>query len=314
MTMSYHHIPAMPREVAYYLDCRPGKIYVDCTLGGCGHARGICEKMMPGGTLIGIDQDADAIENARSVLKDYLPQVHLFHGNFVQTADFLSQVNISAVDGMLLDLGVSYHQIAESGRGFSFNSDEPLDMRMDVRTDATAADLVNRLEEGELADLIFRYGEERHSRAIARRIVEARRLTPISTSSQLAEIVSRAMPPAARHKSKIHPATRVFMALRIAVNHELNVLETFLKQTTDLLNPGGRLCVLSFHSLEDRLVKQHMRSLQARCTCPPQLPRCVCSRVPGARLLTSKAVRPTENEVRQNPMARSTRLRAMEKI
>jgi 16S rRNA (cytosine1402-N4)-methyltransferase len=312
--MKYHHVPAMPREVAYYLNCQPGKIYVDCTLGGCGHARGMCEKMIPGGMMIGIDQDADAIENAEVALKEYLQHVHLFHGNFAQTADFLSQLNIGAVDGMLLDLGLSFHQIVESGRGFSFKADEPLDMRMDVRSDTTAELLLHRLDEGELADLFFRYGEERHSRAIARKIVEIRKRQTISTSRQLAEIVSGAVPPAARYKSRIHPATRVFMALRIAVNREIERLEEFLKQAADLLNPGGRLCVLSFHSLEDRMVKQHMRLSQSRCTCPPDFPRCVCNKVPIARLLTSKAVRPTDNEIQQNPMARSTRLRAMEKL
>jgi 16S rRNA (cytosine1402-N4)-methyltransferase len=312
--MPYHHIPVMPREVAFYLNCQPGKIYVDCTLGGCGHAREICEKMIPGGMLIGIDQDADAIQNAEIALKDYLQQVHLFHGNFVHIADFLSQLNINAVDGMLLDLGLSFHQIAESGRGFSFKADEPLDMRMDVRSDTTAEDLLHRLDEADLTDLFFRYGEERHSRAIARKIVQIRKRQAISTSRQLAEIVSGAVPPFARYKSRIHPATRVFMALRIAVNHEIERLEEFLKLAADLLNPGARLCVLSFHSLEDRMVKQHMRQLQSKCTCPPDFPRCVCNKFPRARLLTSKAVRPTENEIQQNPMARSTRLRAMEKL
>ena len=312
--MPYHHIPAMPREVAYYLNCQPGKIYVDCTLGGCGHARGICEKMIPGGMLIGIDQDADAIQHAEVALKDYLQHVHLFHGNFAHTAEFLSQLDIAAVDGMLLDLGLSFHQLAQSGRGFSFKADEPLDMRMDVRSDTTAEVLIQRLDEADLADLFFRYGEERHSRAIARKIVEIRKRRTISTSCQLAEIVSGAVPPFARYKSKIHPATRVFMALRIAVNHEIERLEEFLKQAADLLNPGGRLCVLSFHSLEDRMVKQHMRGLQSKCTCPSDFPRCVCNKIPKARLLTSKAVRPTENEIQQNPMARSTRLRAMEKL
>lgn len=312
--MPYHHIPAMSREVAYYLNCQPGKIYVDCTLGGCGHARDICERMIPGGMLVGIDQDADAIRNAETALKDYLPHLHLFHGNFAQTADYLSQLNISAVDGILLDLGVSLHQIAQSGRGFSFKTDEPLDMRMDVRSDVTAEVLLQQITEADLADLFFRYGEERHSRAIARKIIEIRKRQTISTSRQLAEIVSGAVPPFARYKSKIHPATRVFMALRIAVNHEIERLEEFLKQAADLLNPGGRLCVLSFHSLEDRMVKQRMRDLQSKCNCPPDFPRCVCNKAPVAHLLTSKAVRPTENEIQQNPMARSTRLRAMEKL
>jgi 16S rRNA (cytosine1402-N4)-methyltransferase len=270
--------------------------------------------MIPGGILIGIDQDADAIQNAEVVLNDYLQDVHLFHGNFVQTADFLTQLNIAAVDGILMDLGLSFYQIAQSGRGFSFKADEPLDMRMDVRSATTAEDLLYRLDEAALADLFFRYGEERHSRAIARKIVETRNRQVISTSCQLADIISGAVPPSARYKSRIHPATRVFMALRIAVNHEIERLEEFLRQAADLLNPGGRLCVLSFHSLEDRVVKQRMRELQSKCICPPDFPRCICQKSPRVRLLTSKAVRPTENEIQQNPMARSTRLRAMEKL
>lgn len=312
--MSYQHISAMPREVSFYLNCQPGNIYVDCTLGGCGHAREICEKMAPGGRLIGIDQDVDAIHNAEIVLKDTMQSVHLFHGNFVQTADFLAQLDIAAVDGILMDLGLSYHQIAQSGRGFSFKADEPLDMRMDVRSETTASDLIHELDEADMAALFFRYGEERHSRVIARKIVEARRRETISTSRQLAEIITGAVPPFSRNKSRIHPATRVFMALRIAVNHELEKLEAFLKQSADLLNPGGRLCVLSFHSLEDRMVKQSMRELQLRCVCPPDFPKCICQRSPRVRLLTTKAIRPTEYEIHQNPMARSARLRAMEKL
>lgn len=304
----------MPREVAFYLNCQPGKIYVDCTLGGCGHALEICEKMAPGGMLIGIDQDVDAIRNAAIVLQAYKQSVYLFHGNFAETADFLAQLNITAVDGILMDLGLSYHQIAQSGRGFSFKADEPLDMRMDVRSENTAADLIHGLDEAAMADLFFRYGEERHSRAIARKIVETRRSKEISTSRQLAEIISAAVPAFSRNKSRIHPATRVFMALRIAVNRELEKLEVFLKQTVDLLNPGGRLCLLSFHSLEDRMVKQFMREMQSRCVCPPDFPKCICQKTARVRVLTSKAIRPTENEIHQNPMARSTRLRAMEKL
>jgi len=312
--MAYYHIPAMPREVAFYLNCQPGKIYVDCTLGGCGHAISICEKMSPGGVLIGIDRDSDAIRNAETVLKDYKSHIHLFHGNFIRTGEFLSLLGISDVDGILLDLGVSFHQISKSGRGFSFKADEPLDMRMDVTSGETAEELIQSLGEAELSDLFFRYGDERYSRVIARKIVEVRKDHMISTSAQLADIVSGVIPSASRYKQKIHPATRVFMALRIAVNHEMENLEIFLKQVVDLLRPGGRLCVLSFHSLEDRMVKHHIRDMQARCKCPPDFPQCVCLKIPRVRLLTSKVVRPTENEIQQNPMARSTRLRAMEKL
>ena len=314
MIMDYHHIAAMPREVAFYLNCQPGKVYVDGTLGGCGHALDICQKMSPGGILIGIDQDVDAVRNAAVVLKEFAPHVHIFHGNFIRIQDFLSQLNITGVDGVLLDLGLSLHQIAQSGRGFSFKADEPLDMRMDITSDMTAADIIRSFSESALADLFFRYGEERYSRAIARKIVESRKSQVISSSKQLTDIVLGALPASARYRQKIHPATRVFMALRIAVNDELEMLKNFLSQVTDLLNPGGRLCVLSFHSLEDRMVKQHMRQLQSKCQCPPDFPRCVCGKVPTARVLTSRAVRPTENEIQLNPMARSTRLRVLEKL
>ncbi len=312
--MDYHHIAAMPREVTFYLNCQPGKVYVDGTLGGCGHALDICKKMSPGGVLIGIDQDVDAVRNAAIVLKEFAPQVHVFHGNFIRIREFLSQVNITGVDGILLDLGLSLHQITQSGRGFSFRADEPLDMRMDVASDTTAADIIRSFSESALTDLFFRYGEERYSRAIARQIIENRKDRDIVSSKQLADIVAGALPASARYRQKIHPATRVFMALRIAVNNELEMLKTLLSEITELLNPGGRLCVLSFHSLEDRMVKQYMRQLQSKCQCPPDFPRCICGKVPTARVLTSRAVRPTENEIQQNPMARSTRLRVLEKL
>ncbi len=311
--MTYRHVSAMLEEAVTCLSCRPGGIYVDGTLGGAGHARAICQRIMPQGVLVGIDQDSDAIANARCVLAPFGSGVHLFHGNFVLLPDFLAQLNIVAVDGILLDLGLSQHQLESSGRGFSFQKDEPLDMRMDIRTPTSARDLVNQLEEFQLVRIFKQYGEERWSKRIARAIVKARSLSEIGTSRQLAELI-RAAVPAHAARQKIHPATRVFMALRIAVNKELERLETILSTAVDYLLPGGRLCILSFHSLEDRMVKHRFKALAKGCTCPPDLPQCVCHKQPRVRLITRKVLRPTPEETARNPMARSTRLRAVEKL
>ncbi len=312
--MTYHHIPAMPNEVMFYLNCQPGKIYVDCTLGGCGHARAICEKISPNGLLIGIDQDRDAITNAEFALQPYATNVRLFHGNFSRLSHFLSELNIAAVDGMLLDLGLSLHHLENSGRGFSFQKDEPLDMRMDVRIPKTARDIVNHLTAGELKEIFKNYGEERWAKPIARAIVKARNQTEIKTSKQLVQIINKAIPRHVAADQKIHPATRVFMALRIAVNEELEILDGFMARFADYLNPNGRLCVLSFHSLEDRIVKRHLKTLEKGCICPPRMPICTCGKKPVIRLLAKRVVRPSAEEITANPMVRSTRLRAAEKI
>lgn len=304
----------MLNEVVNYLNCRPGNVYVDGTLGGCGHARAICEKIFPGGTFIGIDQDIDAISNAESALKAYSSIIHLIHGNFEHLTEYLNRLEIRHVDGILLDLGMSQHQIEDSGRGFSFNRDEPLDMRMNIRSPLTAEKLINSLPQVELQKLFKEYGEERRASQIAHRIVKTRKHRKIKSSKQLAQVVMGAFPAREAFRQKIHPATRVFMALRIAVNRELERLENFLASAVDLLNPGGRLCILAFHSLEDRKVKQHFKALEKGCTCPPRLPDCVCGRQPQLRILTQRVVRPTEAEITANPMARSTRLRAAEKL
>jgi len=308
--MSYRHIPVMVQEVLHYLDCRPGQIFVDGTLGGAGHAKAICERIMPEGMLIGIDQDMDAIGHARARLKRWALNIHLFHGNFVQLPDFLSRLGLAGVDGILLDLGLSLHQLEASGRGFSFQKDEVLDMRMDVRERQTAEQLVNHLTEFDLKRLLKEFGEERYAGPIARRIVQARRKNPIRTTRELARLVREAVPAGAARARKIHPATRVFMALRIAVNRELERLVLFLDTAVDYLKPGGRLCVLSFHSLEDRIVKRRFKELAADCICPPQFPQCVCERRARIRILTRRVVRPGADELKRNPMSRSTRLRA----
>ena len=312
--MAYRHIPAMPDKVIHYLNCRPGKIYVDCTLGGSGHAKAICNKILPDGSLIGIDQDMDAIVNAGEVLRSYTSNIRLFHGNFIRLPDFLAQLKIAAVDGIFLDLGVSLHQLEDSGRGFSFQKEEPLDMRMDVRAPTTAADLVARLPQKDLYNIFKEYGEERRAKLIARSLIKFRKRQPIRSSKQLAQIISNSVPRRASFDHKIHPATRVFMALRIAVNKELEILDDFMNQVAGYLNPKGRLCVLSFHSLEDRIVKRHLKALEKGCVCPPAFPKCICGRKSVVRSLTKRVVRPTKAEIAANPMTRSAKLRAVEKI
>ena len=312
--MAYRHIPVMLNEAIHYLNCRPGKTYTDCTLGGSGHAKAICDRILPDGLFIGIDQDIDALTNAQKALQSYSSNIRLFHGNFKNLPQFLAQINIDAVDGILLDLGLSLHQLENSGRGFSFNKDEPLDMRMDKQSATKADDLVNDLAEQELRKIFNDYGEERWSKRIARSVVKNRRQKKIQTSQELTQIILRAIPRQRPSKHRIHPATRVFMALRIAVNQELEVLNAFMAGVADWLNPKGRLCVLSFHSLEDRIVKQHIKAMEKGCICPPKLPECACGKKSVMRSLTKKVVRPGKEEIAVNPMARSTRLRAAEKI
>ena len=312
--MSYKHIPVMRSEVIDYLSCNPGKIYVDCTLGGSGHARAIREKIIPNGVLIGIDQDQDAIKNAKKVLKEYEYNIRLFHDNFINLPAILAQLNIASVDGILLDLGISLHHLENSGRGFSFKKDEPLDMRMNIEGSLKADDIINNFEERILIKIFKEYGEERWARPIAKKIVKQRQLKAIKSSRQLAEIVCRAVPPKASYKQRIHPATRVFMALRIAVNRELERLELFMEKAADLLNSKGRIVVLSFHSLEDRIVKQRIKLLEKECRCPADWPECICDKQRVVRSLTKKVRRATREEIAINPMARSAKLRAAEKI
>ena len=312
--MPYKHIPVMLNEVIQFLNCKPGKIYVDCTLGGSGHSMAILEKITPDGVLIGIDQDKDAIANAKKVLKPYSFNVRLFHDNFVHLPSILAKLSIAAVDGILLDLGISLQQLESSGRGFSFKRDEPLDMRMNSESSVTAENLVNTLREDLLSKILKEFGEERWAKRIAREIGKVRKKKPITSSRQLARIVSDTVPRRTSSRQRIHPATRVFMALRIAVNRELECLDSFMKNAVDYLNVGGRLCVLSFHSLEDRIVKHRMKDFEQGCNCPPKLPVCTCGTKQMARSLTKKVVRPTEEEIAVNPLARSAKLRAIERI
>lgn len=309
----------MGDEVLRSMAPRPGGVYVDCTLGGAGHAGAICERILPGGLLIGLDQDLEAVLNAEAVLAPLGENVKVFRANFVSLPEILSELGIGSVDGILMDLGLSSHQIRNSGRGFGFDRDEPLDMRMDTRTRRTAGDLVNSLSEGELASLFREYGEERYAKAIAGRIIRERAGGEIRTARRLSELVRRAVPRKAWASGRIHPATRVFMALRIAVNRELDRLGWFMehvvaKDGAAILNRGGRLCVLSFHSLEDRIVKHQIRALEKGCSCPPEFPKCICGGNTSLRRLNRKPLRPTSAEISRNPLARSAKLRVAEKI
>jgi 16S rRNA (cytosine1402-N4)-methyltransferase len=306
------HIPVMQKEVLEFLRCQPGGVYIDATVGLGGHSLDILEQIQPGGLLIGIDRDKETLEKAQGRLKAISGSFRLFHDNFKNLPLILNNLAAKPVDGILLDLGVSSYQLLSPERGFSFQSDAMLDMRMDRTQQWTAADLVNTLPESELADIIFRYGEERLSRRIAAAIVQERSKAPIVRCNQLAEIVSRAFK--ARGHQNIHPATRTFQSLRIAVNEELEGLEAFLSEACSFLKPGGRIVAIAFHSLEDRIVKKAFRRLAGQCVCdaPPAL--CKCPRQALATLLTPRPMTPGPKELAANPRARSARFRSLERM
>lgn len=308
--MEFHHKPVLFEETIESLAIRPEGIYIDGTMGGGGHSEAILQRLTTG-KLLSIDQDPDAIVAAGERLKKY-PQSIRVRGNFSQMEEIAQTQGIDSVDGVLLDIGVSSYQLDTPERGFSYHHDAPLDMRMS-KDGPTARDLVNNLGEEELADILFRYGEERSARRIARGIREAREKTPIETTVQLAEIVKASVPAAVR-RGEGHPARKTFQALRIAVNGELDRLEEGLKAGFSLLNPGGRLAVITFHSLEDRIVKRQMQDWCQGCICPKDFPVCVCGRKPQGKLIYKKGLAPSEKEVAENPRARSARLRVIEKL
>lgn len=303
----------MPDEVLAHLAPRPGGVYVDGTLGGAGHARLILEASAPDGVLVGFDRDPAALAAAGERLDTYGGRVRLVHGNYAEMASALSGMGFGAIDGFILDLGVSSHQLDTAERGFSFQVDAPLDMRMDTDGKVTAADLVNELSEDELVRIIREYGEERWAKRIASFIVKARQQGAIESTLNLVDIVKGAIP-RAKWEERIHPATRTFQALRIAVNDELGSLERGLDAGLGLLSPGGRGVVISFHSLEDRIVKTTFRRFAQGCTCPKDFPRCVCGGRPRLRILTGRPVMAGDDEVAENPRARSAKLRAVEKL
>jgi len=312
--MGFEHTSVMPDEVHKYQNLKPGDICVDCTLGGSGHARSTIKSILPNGMLIGIDQDMDAIANAKKVLAPFKNNVRLFHSNFEALPDILQSMEIKGVNSILLDLGFSFNQLVNGKRGFSFNKTEPLDMRMDVRSSLTAKHIINAYQEKELNNIFFKFGEEKFSRKITRAILRHRMEAPIETSKELGKIITDAIPAKQAFKQKIHPATRVFQALRIEVNQELSRLETFMKNIPPMLVKGGRICIISFHSLEDRIVKHSLKKFEKGCTCPREFPKCMCGFIPHMRSISKKPFLPTQAEIDANPMARSSKLRVAEKL
>ncbi len=309
--MSFEHRPVLLNEVIEGLNIRPDGIYADGTLGGAGHSSEILKRLSDKGRLIGIDQDAEAIEAATDRIgRD--ERVSIVRNNYSELPAVLQELHIDKVDGILLDIGVSSHQLDTADRGFSYKSDAPLDMRMDQRQRITAADIINGYEEKELARVIREYGEEKFAQNIAKHIVQARAEKPIETTFELNEIIKISIP--ARMRQDGHPSKRTFQAIRIECNRELEVLRDSIDAMIDILNPGGRLAIITFHSLEDRIVKNAFRNAENPCICPPNFPKCVCGRVSRGRTVNKKPITATEEELRDNSRSKSAKLRIFERV
>ena len=295
------------------LNIKPDGVYVDCTMGGAGHSKEIVKKLSSEGLFIGIDQDINAINTAKERLNEYSDRVKFIHSNFENIKSELEKLGITKIDGVLADLGVSSHQLDEADRGFSYMQDAPLDMRMDVRSEFSAYDVVNSYSEDELNRIIKEYGEENWSRRIAKFIVEAREESPIKNTGELVEIIKKAIPKKARIDGP-HPAKRTFQAIRIEVNNELGVITSLIRDVASIMNKGGRICIITFHSLEDRIVKNEFKYLATDCICPPELPICQCDKEKEVKVITRKPTLPSKEEIEVNPRSRSAKLRVAEKI
>lgn len=310
--MEFHHISVLMEETLAALVKNPDGTYVDCTLGGSGHAGRIVEKLSKYGHFIGIDQDPAAIAVGRARLSKAECKVDIVNSNFSNLTQIMADLQVEGVDGVLFDLGVSSHQLDVAERGFSYMQDAPLDMRMNPEHERSAVDVVNQYSEAELIRILYEYGEERWAKRIAKRIVEERQINAITTTGQLVDTIKRAIPAAARREGP-HPAKRTFQAIRIEVNNELGLLEDAFTAASRLLKPYGRLCIITFHSLEDRIAKQTLQGLARACICPPRLPVCMCQHKAQMKIL-GKPVAPSMDEVAQNPRARSAKLRVAEKL
>lgn len=310
--MDFHHVTVLLEETVNAVVTNPSGRYVDCTLGGAGHSQKVLTKLGVSGKLIGFDQDSQAIRHAKEIFGQD-ERITLVNRNFESLEETLKELNLLPVDGILFDLGVSSPQLDEVERGFSYMQDAPLDMRMDSSSSLTARELVNTRSEEELAQIIWKYGEEKWAKRIAQFIVRIRNERPLETTGELVEVIKAAVPAAVR-RSGPHPAKRTFQAIRIKVNDELGVLDRVMDQALRCLDHGGRIGVITFHSLEDRIVKDRMRSWLGRCTCPPELPICQCEVKAIAKVLTRKPILPSKEEVEQNPRSRSAKLRVAEKI
>ena len=313
MSEQFSHIPVLLNETLALLAPERGGIFVDGTLGGGGHAEAVLTRLGQADRLIGIDRDWEAVHAAGERLSTFGGRFTALHGNFFDMKALLGEIGVNEVSGILLDLGVSSHQLDKSARGFSYKTEAPLDMRMDQSAGLSAKDVVNAYPEAELARIFFEYGEERFSRRIAEKICRAREQYPIETTLQLAQIVREAIPAKYRNEPQ-HPARRTFQALRIEVNGELKGLDHAVEQACDLLQKGGRLCIITFHSLEDRIVKQAFRRFENPCTCPPSAPICICGKLPKAKILTKKPLTASAEEEAQNSRSTSAKLRCIEKI
>jgi len=311
--MKFEHKPVMLAEVLAGLNIKPGGIYVDCTLGGAGHSSEIAQRLDGTGLLIGLDQDPEALTAASERLYKYGARVKTVRSNFAEIAWALQSLNIESVDGILYDLGVSSYQLDNPSRGFSYMHDAPLDMRMNPQVGETAKDLVNSLPQSKLTEIIQDYGEERWAARIAEFIVEERQLSDICTTGRLVQIIKKAIPAGARREGP-HPAKRTFQALRIAVNRELEILKGALQEGIKHLKTGGRICVITFHSLEDRIVKEVFKEAAKSCICPPKLPVCQCSKQKEVKIITTRPLGPSEAELEDNPRARSAKLRIAERF
>ena len=310
--IEFSHYSVLLSECMDGLDIKPDGVYVDGTAGGAGHSSEIA-KRLENGMLIAIDQDATAVGVARERLDRLKKNTKVIQSNFCEIASVCKDLGIEAIDGLLLDLGVSSYQLDTAERGFSYSADAPLDMRMDVSRALTAYDVVNTYGEQELKKILFEYGEERYAPQIASAIVKARAKKPIETTAELSDVIKYAIPPAAREGGH-HPAKRSFQAIRIEVNGELDVIEPAIRDAVSLLKKGGRVAIITFHSLEDRIVKQTFASLASGCTCPKDFPICVCSNKPKVKIITKKPILPSKEELEENPRSRSAKLRVAEKL
>ncbi len=311
--MNFSHIPILLDECIENLKINPIGTYVDGTLGGAGHGLAICKNLTAQGHFIGIDQDEDAIKVAQERLMGQAPKISIVRDNFKNIKDILQKLQVENIDGMLLDLGVSSYQLDEPLRGFSYQKDAPLDMRMDNRQSFTAKDIVNYYSQEELTNVIKNYGEEKWASRISKFIVQYRQNKEIKSTGELVDIIKKAIPAKAR-RSGPHPAKRTFQAIRIEVNNELNILQDTIESIVDCLNLGGRLCIMSFHSLEDRIVKKTFQRLVNPCECPPEFPQCICNKKPKIKIITKKPITPTEIELKDNSRSRSAKLRVAERI
>lgn len=309
--MEFKHKSVLLNETIDGLNIKPDGIYVDGTLGGGGHAYEVCRRLGEKGSIIGIDQDAAAIEAASARLKDFGEKVTIVRSNYCDMKSKLHELGIDKVDGIVLDLGVSSYQLDTAERGFSYREDVPLDMRMDTRQKMTARDIVNDYTEADLYRVIRDYGEDKFAKNIAKHIVQARAVKPVETTAELSEIIRASIPMKFQKKSG-HPAKRTFQAIRIELNRELDVLRDSLDDMIDLLNPGGRLCIITFHSLEDRIVKSAFRKNENPCTCPPDFPVCVCGKKSKGSIITKKPILPSEEELEYNSRSKSAKLRIFE--